>query len=172
MAWLPFISGYRPFYIQCDGDASAVDTAAAWGLVAKANPYPALPSPKDPYKNDWKDEDGEDEYSVEMHYKSFTFDVEFYVKAYASGTESAVEVLRGQMSAFFSHIRDGEFRVYDSYTGLGRQKVRYAGYKESTSGFKARDGWARMLFSVTFKVNDPVTAMKLSDGSIVAVSEG
>ena len=169
MPYLPSINNYKPFYIQTDSDASAIDTAERWGMVAKTNPYPAMPEPKEPYKNDFHDEDGDDEANAAMHYQSFTFSVEFYVKAYADGDTSAAAVLRSQMSAFFGHVRNGEFRVYDSYTGLGRRRVRYAGYEESDGGFRARDNWARLMFSVTFKVNDPVTAMTLTDGKIVEI---
>ncbi|MBQ6097916.1 MAG: hypothetical protein IJK99_09235 [Bacteroidales bacterium] len=174
MPYTPNIPDYKPFYIQCEDDASAKNTATEWGLVAKTNPYPALPDPKEPYKNDFADEDGDDEYVADIHYQSFTFQVEFYIKAFDTTvnnvTTPAVDVLRKQMSDFFGHIKKGEFKVYDSYTGLGRQKVRYAGYEEAEKGFKARRNWARLIFSVTFKVNDPITAMHLSSGSIVAIT--
>lgn len=168
MFWLPYINDYKPFYIQAKEDSAAWDTTV-YGLIAKSSPYSALPEPKDVYKNDYKDEDGDDEYNTEMYYKSFTFKVKFYIKAYASGTRPATDVLRSQMAAFFGHIRNGEFSVYDAYTGLGRRKVRYAGYEEADGGFKARDDWARLIFSITFKVNDPVTAMTLTDGKIVEI---
>lgn len=168
MAWLPFINNYKPFYIQTETDAAAWSTEI-YGLVAKSNPYPALPEPKEPYKNDFHDENGDDEYTTAMRYKSFTFKVKFYVKAYANGNTPAADVLRSQMQTFFGCIKNGEFKVYDSYTGLGRQKVRYAGYEEADDAFVARDNWARLIFSVTFKVNDPITAMTLSSGSIVAI---
>ena len=168
MPYLPNIKNYKPFYIQCEGDTAAIDTATQWGLVAKTNPYPAMPEPKEVYSNSFYDEDGDDEYNAEMHYEGFTFDVGFFVKAYASSSQSAVSVLRSQMAAFFEHIKNGEFKVYDSYTGLGRQKVRYAGYSEEDGGFKARDDWARLVFTVTFKVNDPVTLVTLSNGSLIA----
>ena len=172
MPYVPTIIDYKPFYIQCENDLTALNTATQWGLVAKTNPYPAMPAPKDPYKNDFHDENGEDEYVSAMRYKSFTFQVSFYVKAFDvtanNVTTPAVDVLRNQISQFFDHIKNGEFKVYDSYTGLGRQKVRYAGNEEE--GFKARKNWARLMFTVTFKVNDPVTAMHLSSGSIVAIT--
>lgn len=167
MPYLVNISDYKPFYIQTDSDAEAIDTATEWGLVAKTNPYPALPTPKEPYTNDFQDEDGDDEYNDELHYESFTFEVEFYVKAYDNGNTPAVEVLRSQMSAFFEHIRRGEFKVYDAYTGLGRRKVRYADYEEGK--FKARNDWARLTFTVTFKVNDPVTMMRYLNGQITPI---
>lgn len=168
MVYLLNISNYKPFFIQTDTDDTAIDTMQEWGLVAKTNPYPALPSPKEPYNNEWKDEDGDDEYTARLSYESFTFDVQFYIKAYSEADKDAVTVLRRQLSSFFDHIKYGEFRVYDSYTGLGRRKVRYAGYKEDE--FKARDGWARLIFTVTFKVNDPVSFMRLLDNDITEIT--
>ena len=173
MPYLPYMSDYKPFYIQTVGDSAAWSTGD-YGLVAKSNPYPALPDMKDPYNNDWKDENGDDEYLGTVHYKTFTFDVQFYVKAFdevngqGAVTKAASVVLREQMANFFTKIKTGEFKIYDSYTGLGRQNVRYVSYSED-SGFVSRDNWARLIFKVTFKVNDPVTNMKLQGGSIVSV---
>lgn len=164
MAFVPNIINYKPFYIQTSSDGTAIDTTQ-WGLVAKVNPYPALPDAKDPYKNDWLDEDGEEEYVADMHYKPMEFSVSFFVKAFATQTDSAVKVLRSQIDGFFAKVRNGGFKIYDSYTGLGRQDVRYVGYKEDD--FKQRDNWARLIFTVTFKANDPITRMKLNNGSIV-----
>lgn len=183
MSYVPYISNYKPFYIQrtemqvsedgeeieVDVDASALDTSVQWGMVAKTNPYPAMPTPKTPYSNSFNDEDGDDEYLDVIKYQSFEFEVEFYVKTYASGTSSAASVLRQQVQAFFDHIKTGEFKVYDAHTGLGRRKVRYAGYKETDDGFKAVDDWARLIFSITFKVNDPMTAMTLANGVITKI---
>lgn len=174
MAWLPYISNYKPFYIQTETDLAAWSTGV-YGLVAKSNPYPALPEPKDPYKNDFHDENGDDEYTAAMRYKSFTFKVKFYVKTFDVVTnnvvtKTATEALREQIASFFNLIKNGEFKVYDSYTGLGRQKVRYAGYDEEDNAFLARDNWARLIFSVTFKVNDPITAMAFSNGVITAIT--
>lgn len=164
MAYIPPMRDYKPFYIQAETDETATDTRE-WGLIAKTNPYPALPDPKDPYGNDWNDEDGEEEFTAAMHYKSLEFEVAFYCKAFAAEGDSAVKVLRDQLDAFFDKIKQGDFRIYDSYTGLGRQKVRYAGFKED--GFLQRKDWARSIFTVTFKANDPITRMTLEEGSIV-----
>lgn len=143
----------------------AIDTTE-WGLVAKTNPYPLLPKPKDPYKNEWHDEHGDDEWVDQLYYESIDFTVSFYVKAYDSEERSAVEQLRKQIDDFFGKIKSGEFRIYDSYNGVGRQKVRYAGYSEEE--FIRRDDWARAIFQISFKINDPVTRMVMKDGSIIA----
>lgn len=165
MAYIPDIVDYKPFYIQTDADTTAVDTTE-WGLVAKSNPFPVLPTPKEPYKNEWLDEDGDDEYNAQMHYEAFEFSVTFYVKAFGSNAET---VLLSQVNEFFSKIRQGEFKIYDSYTGLGRQRVRYAGFDEEEykRRFKGTSSWARAIFTVTFKVNDPTTRIVLSGGKLV-----
>lgn len=157
----PTISGYKPFYIQ-KGDY-CYDTRLQWGFIAKSNPYPALPSPKEPYKNEWMDENGDDEYTEHIYYESFEFDVQFYIRTkdtVSQGvvTEAAAETIRAKLKDFFDTVKNGDLKVFDSYTALGRQKVRYGGYKEDK--FRARGDSAKCIFTVTFKVNDPVTMMK------------
>ena len=165
MAYIPDISNYQPFYIQTDADANAIDTTE-WGMVAKTNPFPALPNPKEPYKNDWLDENGDDEYNKKMYYESFEFDVQFYVKTMGDNAEA---VLLSQIEGFFDKVKEGEFMIYDSHTGLGRKKVRYAGFnsEEYRRRYAATKDWARVIFSVTFKVNDPITRVVLRDGKLV-----
>lgn len=166
--YVPDIAGYKPFYIQTADDSAAIDTAAEWGLVAKSNPVPAMPNPKDPYKNDFKDENGDDEACDAMFYEAFTMKVQFYAKAFADKVagRTAESVLNGQLRLFFQKIASGEFSVYDSYTGLGYRNVRYAGCNDSSVDYLARDGWARIILEVEFKVNDPITRMILTDGSL------
>lgn len=172
-AFIPHMKGYKPFYIQTTEVPESGEPVVAchdtteWGLVAKTNPYSALPTPKEPYRNEWPGEDGDDEYTAQMHYEAFEMQVGFYVKCFGSGTQTAVEVLRSQLDSFFSAIKQGEFEVFDSYTGLGFRKVRYAGYGEED--FLSREDWARLTFTATFKVNDPVTRMIYSGGSITEV---
>lgn len=165
MIHIPQISNYKPFFIQTKEDDKAYPTTF-WGLVAKTNPYPLLPTPKEPYKNEWNDENGDDEYVETMYYNSIEFTVSFYIKAYDDiGARSAEEIIRQNVSDFFAKIKEGEFKIYDSYNGLGRQKVRYAGYSEEE--FKRKDNWARAIFEISFKVNDPITRMVMSDGEII-----
>ena len=165
MAYFPDIVNYHPFYIQTDVDDAAIDTKE-WGMVAKTNPFPALPTPKEPYKNNWLDENGDDEYNKKMYYESFEFDVQFYVKTIGTNAEA---VLLSQIEGFFAKIKEGEFMIYDSHTGLGRQKVRYAGFnsEEYKRRFQATKDWARAIFTITFKVNDPITRVTMINGKLV-----
>ena len=158
MAFVPFIRDYQPFYIQ--DELSCYDTASTWGLVAKSNPYPLLPNPKKPYSNDWKDADGDDEYVDEMFYESQDISVQFYVRV-QSGSGSEL-TLRSQIRSFFDFINGKEVTIYDSQTGYGRQKVRHAGYSEDS--FRRTPSYARAIFTVKFKVNDPLTQMTYNSG--------
>lgn len=164
MAYIPNISDYKPFYIQTTSDTTAQNTTQ-WGLVAKSNPYPVLPTPKEPFKNEWKDENGDDEYTTSMHYEAMEFSVGFYIKTYAANSKTAVQILHEQIDTFFNKIKSGVFKTYDSYAGLGFQNVRYNGYKEDD--FVARDDWARLLLTVDFKANDPLTRITISNNTLV-----
>lgn len=165
MAYIPDIIDYKPFYIQTDADEVAVDTTM-WGMVAKVTPFPILPTPKEPYKNNWLDEDGDDEYNVQMRYEAVELEVKFHIITIG---DSAVADLVSQVEDFFSKIRIGEFAIFDSFTSIGRRKVRYAGgaIEEFQNNIRKRENKASCDLSVVFKVNDPITKMTLSDGKIV-----
>lgn len=168
MTYIPDIANYHPFFIQTADDASAIDTTE-WGLVAKTNPFPILPNPKAPYRNIWKDEDGDEEYTDEIHYEAFDFEVTFFIKCYKTEKLSADAVMRKQIDEFFAKIRQGSFMIYDSHTGVGRKDVRYDGFSEESYKRQtiADTDWARAIFRVKFKVNDPITRIVMRDGKLV-----
>lgn len=158
MAVLKSLSGYKPFYLQGASDTTAKDSLATWGLMVKSIPFKALPEPKEPYSNDWHDEHGDDEYNDKMFYAAYTMDVTFLLVA--DSQEEIVSSLR----TFFAHVQQGEFMIYDDFTKIGRQCVRYAGFTDNA--YKFRDGDKCYLeFTVTFKVNDPVTFITLDTSS-------
>ena len=163
MVYIPDIIDYKSFYVQTESDVAARDTRE-WGLIAKVNPYPLLPNPKELYKNEWHDQHGDDEWCHKMYYESIPFDVSFYIKAFDTEEYTAEDMIRNQVENFFSLIKEGEFKIYDSYNCIGRQKVRYAGYSEES--FTRRGNWARAIFRITFKANDPITRMVLRNGII------
>lgn len=165
MAYIPDIIDYKPFYIQTDMDGVAINTTE-WGMIAKVTPFPILPTPKETYKNEWLDEDGDDEYTATVYYEAFEFDVMFHI---ITKGENAVSDLVSQVSSFFGKVRHGEFKIYDSYTSIGRRKVRYMG--GSIENFKDRirvmGNKASCDLTITFKVNDPITRIILKDGKLV-----
>ena len=165
MPYVPPIRNYKPFYIQTASDATAWDTST-YGLVAQAQPFPENHEVKDPYKNDWHDENGDDEYVAQMKYKAFEYTVKFYIKAFPSANpqKSAIAVLNGLRDSFRTKLVPGEFKIWDSWQERGFQKVRYVGESVETREVTDEEAW--MIFSVTFKVNDPATAVSFSNNII------
>ena len=167
MPYIPPISDYKPFYIQAATDVTAWDTTT-YGLIAQTQPFPDNCEVKDPYKNDWLDEHGDEEYVAVMRRKAFEFTVKFYIKAYpvtGASPMSAIAVLNGLRDGFRSKLIPGEFKVWDSWQEKGFQKVRFV--KDNVEDREVTDDYAWMIFSVTFKVNDPATAMQFSSNSII-----
>lgn len=167
--YVPAIHGYKPFYIQAASDLTALDTTT-YGLVAQTQPFPDNCEVKDPYKNDWFDENGDEEYVASMRRKAFQFTVKFYIKTFpttGSTPMSAIAVLNGLRDSFRSKLIPGEFKVWDSWQEKGFQKVRFV--KDEVNEREITEDYAWMIFSVTFKVNDPSTAMKYSGNSITTV---
>lgn len=164
MPYVPSIRNYKPFYIQTSGDQAAWDTTA-YGMVAQTQPFPDNREVKEPYKNDWHDENGDDEYVAAMRFKAFEYTVKFYVKTFPSTNpaKSAVAVLNGLRDEFFAKLVPGEFKIWDSWQEKGYKGVRFV--RSSVEQREVEDEYAWMIFSVTFKVNDPVTAVTFN-GSI------
>ena len=158
------IRDYQNLYFQADGDSSAW-TEGAYHLVAQVQPYQDNAEVKEPYKNSWFDENGDDEYTEQMFRKAFEFQVKFFVKAAAASDTTAMDEVVAQRNAFRDVlINAGSFKFYDSWNRCGFRSVRFV--KDETDERRIKDGTAWMIFSVTFKVNDP-GAVALSGGSLV-----
>ena len=156
MPYVPDIKDYKPFYIQTDSDTAAIDTASSFGMVAKSNPYPLLPEPKDVYTNEWKDEDGDDEYipAEGLKMSAYEMSVKFGMKG-DKGTANK------NLKAFLDYLRGGTMKLYCDYTKIGRQNVRFVSIGEDAT--LARDaGGDLLIIKITFKVNDPVTDITLT----------
>ena len=165
MVYVPPIHGYKPFYIQAESDSTAWDTTTC-GLVAQTQPFPDNYEVKDPYKNDWLDEDGDEEYVADMHRKAFEFTVKFYVKTYpvtGQNAKTAIQVLNGQVADFRGKIIPGEFKIWDSWQEKGFQCVRFV--KDSVENREITEDYAWMILAVTFKVNDPSTEVSFDSTS-------
>lgn len=169
MLYVPPIRGeYHPFYIQLNGAASAVDVKAIYSVIVKTHDYPSFRKPKEPYKNDWKDEHGDDEYTEQMFFEAFTFKAECVMFAKGSTETSAISDLKEGITDFMDFLSGGEFSTYDGWTGFGFRHVRLSEFKMPGEGdYDTMDGMSRVIFTVDFKVNDPMTMMKLQNGSIV-----
>lgn len=167
MPYIPSIHDYKPFYIQTENDATAWDTTT-YGMVAQTQPFPDNCEVKEPYKNDWHDEHGDDEYVVDLYRKAFELTVKFYIKAYAYQGATALSQLQELKTAFRNKLIPGEFKIYDSWQEKGFRGVRFV--KDEVEQRDITDEVAWMIFSVTFKVNDPYSNVYMDNNSIVSTA--
>lgn len=163
MPYVPIISNYKPFYFQTEYDDTAWDTRD-YGMVAQTQPFPDNYEVKDPYKNDWLDENGDDEYTDAMYRKAFELTVKFYIKTVATSNDTPVAQLNELRTNFRAKITTGEFKIWDSWQERGFSGVRFV--KDEVEQRDVNDNYAWMIFSVTLKVNDPSTAVTFSDNVI------
>ena len=166
--YIPPISDYAPFYIQRDLDAAAVNIQTAYGVTILSPEYPAKRKVKEPYKNDWKDQHGDDEYTDHLFYEAFTLTLKCAIFTLESDSDTARAELKRQVRNFQNAIAEGEFKIYDDWTKYGFQKVRVSEFREIANGdFCAWNNRCRLIFTLVLKINDPMTNMMLSQGQIV-----
>lgn len=169
--YVPLLSDYAPFYIQRDTDASAVNIQTVYGVTVMVHEYPSKRKVKEPYKNNWKDQHGDDEYTDHLFYEAFTLNLKCVILTRESDSSTSRAELKKQIRNFQNFIAQGEFKIYDDWTKFGFQKVRVSEFREIPDGnFSNWEGRCRLIFDVVLKVNDPITNMTLNNGSIVEVS--
>lgn len=166
--FVPSLRDYAPFYIQRATDASAINIQTTYGVTILVHEYPSKRKVKQPYKNDWKDQHGDDEYTTHLYYEAFTLTLKCCILTNESSSSASRAEIKAQVRAFEDAIREGEFKIYDDWTKFGFQKVRIDEFPQIGEGdFDNLDGHCRLIFNVVLKVNDPMTDMVLSSGSIV-----
>lgn len=151
---------YAILFKKMKSDALVVDTFDNWGIVCKDFPFKLYGEAKELPSQDWHDEDGDDEYiPSELKISAYEVEVEF---VYKGVLDTANTNIRG----FLDYLtgKDGmgaELQVYDTYTNIGRQGVRFVSVEEDVF-WRQEEGGDVVVFVVTFKVNDPVTDIELS----------
>lgn len=153
----------RPYAIlfkKMKDDALVVDTYDNWGIVCKSFPFKLYGEAKELPSFDWKDEDGDDEYIPdELKMSAYEIDVEF---VYKGEINSANANVRGFLDYLTGRGGTGaELMIYDTYTKIGRQGVRYVKVEDDVF-WRQEEGGDVIVFVVTFKVNDPITDITLS----------
>lgn len=160
----PKVSNYKPFYIQIDGEFTAINIADEWGFVVRTSPLTDLPDMKEPASNNWHDEDGLEEYIKDPHFQAVSYTIDFYIKTQSTSAASAADILVARKRDFFDRVCRHTFSFYDCFWKFGRKEVRYSSYSEGEK--KQGPGWARQIFSVTFQINEPMVEMTYADGKI------
>lgn len=135
------------------GVDTVVHSSDEWGIMACSFPVKYASDIKPPYANAWNDEDGDDELVPdEPKFKAYEITVDFVYKGVSA---------QEHISAFVEYLAyGGQFSMMDEHSGIGRQKVRFAGYEEDASVLNGSDG-DTVTFSLKFKINDPVTRIVL-----------
>lgn len=124
-------------------------TKEAYGLWIKHAPFSILPKSKVLVSHEWKDEDGEDVFLSEYGTKCEAYDwkVDF---VYLENDGMA----HVRIADFVNRIRGKWLRIHDSYSQTTRDGV-YVSEFDQEPRFKRRGNNDLVIFSVTFRVNNP-----------------
>ncbi|MCM1443675.1 MAG: hypothetical protein NC038_04050 [Paludibacter sp.] len=133
---------------------SPFDTKERFGLWIKHNPFSLRPKPKNIISQTWQDEEGDDVYIPNKIYHE-PYEVELEFIYYSEDDMANVNII-----AFLKELEGRWLKIYDSYTGIGRQGVYMIECTEEPS-FRRREN-DYVSFSVKFKVNDPDTDITLN----------
>lgn len=170
----PPLKVYAPFYIQGATDATATDIRQVYGVTIRRKPYPAALKVKEPYRNDWKDRDGDDEYLGQLFREAFTYTIEAVMFTKDDLSTDAKTELAANLRAFQKFLLGGALRIYDDSVKFGFRNVRLVEFIEpGEDDFKSFDGHCRLVFKFTLKINDPSTAMvyDATSGAIIEDDE-
>lgn len=149
---------YYKFYIQKESAGSTViDTVERFGMYEVQSKFYGGREVKEPAKREWRDEDGDDEFIPSTPvFKAQEMEVRFAYK----GTMSSAN---GKLEGFIKYLSDGgTMKIYDSYNGIGRQNVRFVSVPDDAELVRDSVDGDILVFTVKFKVNDPVTNITLS----------
>lgn len=158
------MAAYLPLLIQTSKTAGAFsddleynqafDTLAKFGLYIKHSPFTLRPKPKNIISQTWRDVDGDDEYipSVITH-EPYEMELEFIYYRFDGMADVNIR-------HFVSLIEGKWLRMYETYTGMGRQAIRLIECDDNPT-FKRRGLHDYAQFKMIFKVNDPDTDIKL-----------
>ena len=147
---------YKVYIKQDKSGTSVVETIGDFGLYCVDIPFKPAGDVKDVVSRDWKDDNGVDEYipADGLKMSAYEIDVKFGYKGNKLGANKAI-------SSLLSCLTAGYVSIYDTYTGIGRQKVRLVKLNDNAELVRDDDGDI-LIFSVTLKVCDPITNISLS----------
>lgn len=168
--FVPYLRSYDPFYVQREVDELAVDIRQTYGITVRVHEYPARRKVKQPYKNEWLDRDGDDEFVTGQRFDPFTLRLSCVIMSEDPGSDTARAELMSAALAFRSFLRGSDFRIYDAWTRTGFRKVRLEEFPEiRENGFLQVAGRCRLVFDIVLKINDPVTQVRYQNGVLVDV---
>lgn len=167
----PPLRTYAPFYIQwVNSLQGAIDIRSRYGVTILVHEYPAKMAPKDVYTIDWKERNGDDEYGP-SGWKAISLKLKCVIFSNADDKNTAREEIRDAVRTFREALSlERGFWIYDDWTKHGFKKVRLEEFQEIGEGdFRVFDGMCRLIFTVTLKVNDPISRIRYraSDNTLI-----
>lgn len=125
------------------------DTKESYGLWVKHTPFTIMPKTKVLISQTWNDENGDDVFLSDAGAKCEAFDwpVDF---VYLENDGLAHE----RITEFINRIHGKWLRIQDSYSNMTRDGV-YVSEVNMEPRFKRRGNKDLVIFSVTFRVNNP-----------------
>lgn len=152
---------YEKVYIQkTKRGAEVKETIADFDIYCAEMPFKMFVEAKDVSKRDWFDEHGDDEYipNTGLKLKSYTMDVKFCCKGDKYSSNMKIDKFLKYLTGL-----DGtgaELKMFCTWTKLGRQGIRFDKLNDKAELIRDEDG-DTLVFTVTFKVNDPITEVGL-----------
>lgn len=148
---------YDKVYIQkMKEGASVKETVADFDIYCAEIPFRLFVEAKDPSKRDWMDEHGDDEYIPDsgLKLKAYTMDVKFCCKGDKFSSNEKIQKFVEYLTGM-----DGSGAVmmmYCTWTKIGRRGIRFDKLNDKAELVRDGDG-DTLVFTITFKVNDPVS---------------
>lgn len=148
---------YEKVYIQKTKTGSHVkETIADFDIYCADMPFKLFVEAKTPSKRDWFDEHGDDEYIPEsgLKLKAYSMDVKFCCKGDKYSSNEKIKKFINYLTGL-----DGsgaEMKMYCTWTKIGRKSIRFDKLNDKAELVRDNDG-DTLVFTITFKVNDPVT---------------
>ena len=154
---------YAKVYIQKDfskGETTNMQTkevVSSFGIYCKDIPFLMYSDVKEPYSNDWLDEDGIEEYIPKEGLKMKPYDMEVEW-AYKGAMYSANDKIKKFLD-YLSGRSDNQpqMAIYCDYTKIGRYKIRLSKISDKVTLVRDKDNGDIVIFKTTLKVCDPVT---------------
>lgn len=160
-------------------DYPVCESVSSFGVWCKDIPFKIIEKVKEPAKRTWNDEHGDDEYigTSGLYAESYEMKVEFGCKdvpiCCCGNDILPVSDVREAVGNFIEYLRGaGMMKMYSSWTRIGRQNVRLESVSDDAHWEPGQYSLERdgeiverkcefLVFSVTFKVNDPITDIEL-----------
>lgn len=163
---------YKLYFQKSKSGQRVIETIEAWGLYCMDISLNSSYSVKDVSKNEWKDQDGDDEYIPDvLRLNSYETTIKLGYKGQRGTANGVIKSLLDYLTGNEGTGGGAEMKFYCDYTCEGRQNVRFVKIDDKAELVRDDDGDI-LVISITLKVNDPwtdITCKKDEKGNIVSL---